>query len=169
MVIGEIIACEKHPNADKLKVTRVNTGNTEPLQIVCGAANAAVGLKVVVAPVGTTIYPLNRQPLTMKVANIRGIESHGMICAEDELGIGDNHDGILVLPNELQSGITAAGYFQPYEDVIYEIGLTPNRMDAMSHLGVARDVCAYLTHHEKIHLKLKLLLIKRLTLIITNY
>lgn len=149
VVVGEIVACEKHPNADKLKVTKVSTGDATPLQIVCGAPNAAVGQKVLVAPVGTTIYPLNGHPLTMKVATIRNVESHGMICAEDELGIGNNHDGIIVLPDKLQAGTPAAEYFKPYEDIIYEIGLTPNRMDAMSHLGVAKDICAYLTHHDK--------------------
>lgn len=153
VIVGEIITCEKHPNADKLKITKVSTGDAVPLQIVCGAPNAAVGQKVLVAPVGTTIYPLNGQPLTMKVAIIRNVESYGMICAEDELGMGNNHDGILVLPDNLQAGTSAAEYFKPYGDIVYEIGLTPNRMDAMSHLGVAKDICAYLTHHDKISLK----------------
>lgn len=155
LVVGEVIASEKHPNADKLKLTKVNIGNKELLQIVCGAANVAVKQKVVVATVGSTIYPVHATPITMKVANIRGIESQGMICAEDEIGLGESHDGIMVLPAEVQAGTPAATYFQPYEDIIFEIGLTPNRMDAMSHLGVARDVCAYLTHHDKKALKAK--------------
>ena len=144
LVIGEVLSCEKHPNADKLTLTKVNIGNGEPLQIVCGAPNVAAGQKVVVATVGTTIYPINGEPLTMKKAKIRGVESYGMICAEDEIGLGRSHAGIMVLPADAKVGIPAAEYFKPYEDYIFEIGLTPNRMDAMSHLGVARDVCAYL-------------------------
>ncbi len=149
LVIGEVLHTEKHPNADKLTLTKVNTGGAEPLQIVCGAPNVATGQKVVVAPVGTTIYPTTGEPLTMKVAKIRSVESYGMICAEDEIGMGASHAGIMVLPAEAVVGTSAADYFQPYEDWVYEIGLTPNRMDAMSHWGVARDVCAYLTHHDK--------------------
>ncbi|HWJ89498.1 MAG TPA: phenylalanine--tRNA ligase subunit beta [Flavisolibacter sp.] len=153
LVIGEVLHTEQHPNADKLKLTRVNVGQGEPLQIVCGAPNVAAGQKVVVATVGTTIYPLNGEPLTMKVAKIRGVESYGMICAEDEVGLGDSHAGIMVLPSEAKVGSRAPEFFHPYEDVIYEIGLTPNRMDAMSHWGVARDVCAYLSHHDKQEVK----------------
>jgi phenylalanyl-tRNA synthetase beta subunit (EC 6.1.1.20) len=149
LVIGEVLTVEKHPNADKLSVTTVNIGKDVPLQIVCGAPNVAAGQKVVVATVGSTIYPKNGDPLTMKVARIRGVESHGMICAEDEIGISDNHEGIMVLPADLKPGTPAADYFKPFKDYIYEIGLTPNRMDAMSHLGVARDVCAYLSHHDR--------------------
>jgi phenylalanyl-tRNA synthetase beta chain len=149
LVIGEVLACEQHPNADKLKVTKVNIGKEASLQIVCGASNVAVGQKVVVATLGTTIYPSSGESLTMKIAKIRGVESYGMICAEDEIGMGTSHDGILILPEGLYPGTPAATYFQPYSDWIYEIGLTPNRMDAMSHYGVARDVCAYLTHHQK--------------------
>ena len=149
LVIGEVLACEQHPNADKLKVTKVNIGKEDSLQIVCGASNVAVGQKVVVATLGTTIYPSSGEPLTMKIAKIRGVESYGMICAEDEIGMGTSHDGILILPEGLNPGTPATTYFQPYSDWIYEIGLTPNRMDAMSHFGVARDVCAYLTHHQK--------------------
>ncbi|MGB3153516.1 MAG: phenylalanine--tRNA ligase subunit beta [Chitinophagaceae bacterium] len=156
LVIGEVLSTEKHPNADKLTLTRVNVGNGEPLQIVCGAPNVAAGQKVVVATVGTTIYPGNGEPMTMKVAKIRNVESHGMICAEDEIGLGASHAGILVLPDDVKVGTTAVEYFQPYEDLIYEIGLTPNRMDAMSHWGVARDVCAYLNHHDKKDFKPKL-------------
>ena len=149
LVIGEVLTCEQHPNADKLKLTTVNIGASEPLKVVCGAANVAVGQKVVVATVGSTIYPVSGEPLTMRVAKIRGEESFGMICAEDEIGIGTSHEGILVLPESIQMGTPAADYFKPYNDIIYEIGLTPNRMDAMSHLGVAKDVVAYLAHHDK--------------------
>ncbi|MCW3463098.1 phenylalanine--tRNA ligase subunit beta [Chitinophaga nivalis] len=151
LVIGEVLTAEKHPNADKLKLTTVNTGNGEPLHIVCGAPNVAVGQKVVVAPIGTTIYPAGGEPLTMKKAKIRGEESQGMICAEDEIGLGSSHDGILVLDPSLQPGTPASEIFQPAQDWIYEIGLTPNRMDAMSHIGVARDVCAFLNNLENTH------------------
>lgn len=149
LVIGEVLGCEQHPNADKLKVTKVNIGAAEPLQIVCGAPNVAAGQKVVVATVGTTIYPTSGEPITMKVAKIRGTESYGMICAEDEIGIGGSHAGIMILPEDVVVGTPASAYFLPYNDRIYEIGLTPNRMDAMSHIGVAKDVCAYLSHHRK--------------------
>lgn len=156
LVIGEVLSTEKHPNADKLTLTKVNIGSGEPLQIVCGATNVAAGQKVVVAPVGATIYPTAGDSLTMKVAKIRGVESHGMICAEDEIGLGTSHAGIMVLPEDARVGLPAADYFQPFEDIVYEIGLTPNRMDAMSHWGVARDVCAYLSHHDKKDIKPKL-------------
>ena len=156
LVIGEVISTEKHPNADKLTLTKVNIGNGEPLQIVCGAPNVEAGQKVVVAKVGTTIYPINNEPLIMKVAKIRNVESHGMICAEDEIGLGISHAGIMVLAKDTTVGLDAAEYFHPYEDWIYELGITPNRMDAMSHWGVARDVCAYLSHHERKELKPKL-------------
>ncbi|MGB5007249.1 MAG: phenylalanine--tRNA ligase subunit beta [Ferruginibacter sp.] len=149
LLIGEVITCEKHPDADKLKITTVNTGNAEKLQIVCGATNVAVGQKVVVATIGTTIYPVTGDPVTMKKAKIRGVESQGMICAEDEIGLGESHAGIMILPDDSKVGMPAAGYFKLTNDFIFEIGLTPNRMDAMSHLGVARDVCAYLCHHTK--------------------
>jgi phenylalanyl-tRNA synthetase beta chain len=156
LVIGEVVSTEKHPNADKLTLTKVNTGGSELLSIVCGAPNVAAGQKVVVAPVGTTIHPSTGEPLTMKLAKIRGEESQGMICAEDEIGLGTSHAGILVLPADVKPGTPAADYFKPYSDTLYEIGLTPNRMDAMSHWGVARDVCAYLTHHDKKELRPKL-------------
>ncbi len=149
LVIGEVKTCAKHPDADKLSLTTVAVGTGETLQIVCGASNVAAGQKVVVAPVGATIYPFGKEPVTMKKAKIRGVESHGMICAEDEIGLSENHDGIMVLTTTLKPGTPAADYFKPETDWIYEIGLTPNHMDAMSHLGVARDVCAYLAHHEK--------------------
>jgi phenylalanyl-tRNA synthetase beta chain len=149
LVIGEVLTVDKHPNADKLTLTTVDINATTPLQIVCGAPNVAVGQKVIVAKIGTTIYPVNSEPVTMKLAKIRGIESQGMICAEDEIGLGTSHAGIMVLNGNAKIGMPATEYFQLYEDWIYEIGLTPNRMDAMSHWGVARDVCAYLSHHDK--------------------
>ena len=149
LVVGEVLTVTQHPNADKLKITTVHIGTEAPLQIVCGASNVAVGQKVIVATIGTTIYPSTGDPLTMRVAKIRGEESFGMICAEDEIGLGTSHDGIMVLPADTIVGTPAATLFEPYQDWVYEIGLTPNRMDAMSHYGVAKDVCAYLTHHEK--------------------
>lgn len=156
LLIGEVLTCEQHPNADKLKLTTVNVGSGQPLQIVCGAANVAAGQKVVVAPVGCTIYPTEGDAITLKKAKIRGVESEGMICAEDEIGLGTSHEGIMVLDPDAQPGMAAADYFRPYTDWVFEIGLTPNRMDAMSHLGVARDVCAYLSYHEKGHYQVKL-------------
>ncbi|CAN5333399.1 phenylalanine--tRNA ligase subunit beta [soil metagenome] len=150
LLIGEVKECIKHPEADKLSLTKVDIGTGELLQIVCGAPNVAAGQKVVVAPVGSTIYPASGEPMSMKKAKIRGQESQGMICAEDEIGVGTGHAGIMILPDHLQTGSAASDYFKPYIDWIYEIGLTPNRMDAMSHLGVAKDVCAYIQHNEKI-------------------
>ena len=148
LVVGEVLEAMQHPNADKLKITKVHIGNETPLNIVCGASNVAVGQKVVVATIGTTIYPKNAAPLTMKLAKIRGEASEGMICAEDEIGLSDNHDGIMILDASIAVGTPVANLFDYYEDWIYEIGLTPNRMDAMSHYGVAKDVCAYLSYHE---------------------
>jgi phenylalanyl-tRNA synthetase beta chain len=148
LVIGEVLECGPHPNADKLKLTRVNTGGPEPLSIVCGAANVAAGQKVVVALPGTTIYPISGEPVALKIAKIRGVESHGMICAEDEIGLGESHAGILVLPSDAPVGMPAGEWFKPYSDTLIGIGLTPNHMDAMSHWGVARDVCAWMSHHE---------------------
>ena len=149
LVIGEILECGKHPDADKLSITKVDIGVGEPLQIVCGAPNVAAGQKVVVATIGATIYPFIGEPITMKKAKIRGAESFGMICAEDEIGLSDNHSGIMILPSATKVGMPAATFFEAYNDYIFEIGLTPNRMDAMSHLGVAKDVCAWLCHHNK--------------------
>jgi phenylalanyl-tRNA synthetase beta chain len=156
LVIGEVLECAKHPDADKLSITTVAIGSGEPLQIVCGAPNVAKGQKVVVATIGATIYPSTGESITMKKAKIRGVESFGMICAEDEIGLSDNHAGILILPADTAIGLPAADYFKPNEDYIFEIGLTPNRMDAMSHLGVAKDVCAYLTYHNKKETAVKL-------------
>jgi phenylalanyl-tRNA synthetase beta chain len=155
LIIGEILESLPHPNADKLKLTKVSIGNGAPLQIVCGASNVAVGQKVVVAPEGSTIYPIGKEPVTMKIAKIRGIDSYGMICAKDEIGISEDHTGIMTLPSTVKTGTAAAEFFKPYTDYTYEIGLTPNRMDAMSHLGVARDICAYLIHHDKTEYTIK--------------
>ncbi len=155
LVIGEVAECWQHPNAEKLKVTKVNVGRGDLLQIVCGAPNVAAFQKVVVAPVGAIIYPWQGEPVTMKVAKIRGIDSYGMICAEDEIGIGESHEGIIILQNDAVTGTNASEYFNLYQDLVFEIGLTPNRMDAMSHLGVAKDLNAYLTHHHHKKYELK--------------
>ena len=149
LIIGEVITCEKHPDADKLKITTVSNGNDETLQIVCGASNVAVGQKVIIAPVGSKLFPISSDPFSIKKAKIRGVESNGMLCAEDEIGLSNNHEGIIVLPSNAPVGMEVSQYYNLYSDWIFEIGLTPNRMDAMSHLGVAKDVCAYLSHHYK--------------------
>ena len=141
IVIGEVVTCEQHSNADKLTVTTVNVGSDNLLPIVCGAPNVAVGQKVVVATVGTTLYD-GDESFKIKKAKIRGEVSEGMICAEDELGLGISHEGIMVLPNNVEIGIAAADYFNIEEDYIFEIGLTPNRSDATSHIGCARDLVA---------------------------
>lgn len=148
LVIGEVLATSQHPNADKLKLTEVSIGDGGPLHIVCGAPNVAAGQKVVVAPVGTTVHPTGKESFLIKDAVIRGQKSEGMLCAGDEIGLSDDHSGILVLPEDALVGMTAAQHFGiPPADHAIHIGLTPNRTDAMSHLGVARDVCAYLSHH----------------------
>lgn len=142
IIIGEVVSCEKHQNADKLKVTQVDLGNGETKQIVCGAPNVDKGQKVVVATVGSTIYPTGGDPFEIKKAKIRGERSEGMICAEDELGIGVSHDGIMVLTDNPKTGTPAAEYFKVENDHVFEIGLTPNRADAASHIGTARDLVA---------------------------
>lgn len=143
VVVGHVISCEQHPNADKLSVTKVDLGNGEPpVQIVCGAPNVAAGQKVPVATIGTVLYDKEGNEFVIKKGKIRGEESHGMICAEDELGLGESHDGILVLDNALEPGTKASEVFDIYTDAVLEIGLTPNRADAMSHWGVARDLRA---------------------------
>lgn len=148
LVVGEVMTCERHPDADKLSVTTVNVGGDNLLPIVCGAPNVAAGQKVIVATVGTTVYPLEGDSFLIKKAKIRGLASEGMICAEDEIGLGKSHDGILILPTDVVVGTPAAAYFNiPEPDYVISVGLTPNRSDAMSHIGSARDVCAYLTHH----------------------
>jgi phenylalanyl-tRNA synthetase beta chain len=155
LVVGEVISAETHPNADKLKITRVNVGSGDTLQIVCGADNVAASQKVVVALPGATLYPASGDPLQIKSAKIRGVESEGMICAEDEIGLGKDHAGILVLPRNLRPGLPVSEFFKPYSDHIFEIGLTPNHMDAMSHMGVARDICAWISHQEKKDYRIK--------------
>ncbi len=143
--VGKVVECGQHPNADKLSLTKVDLGNGEPVQIVCGAPNVAAGQKVMVATVGATLYPNDaEEPLKIKKGQIRGEVSEGMICAEDELGLGDDHSGILVLPEEAEVGTTAREYFHMETDYVYEIGLTPNRSDATNHLGVAKDLAAAL-------------------------
>ncbi|NQZ77183.1 MAG: phenylalanine--tRNA ligase subunit beta, partial [Ekhidna sp.] len=143
IVVGEVISCEQHPNADKLKVTKVDIGAEELSDIVCGAPNVAKGQKVLVATVNSTVYPTNGEPFKIKKAKIRGEISLGMICAEDELGLGTSHDGIMVLDTSKPNGTPAIELFETGEDHIFEIGLTPNRGDATSHLGTARDLKAY--------------------------
>lgn len=142
LVIGEVLTCSKHPNADKLSVTTVDVGNGTVLPIVCGAPNVAAGQKVVVALPGSTVHPSHGEPFVIKKAKIRGEQSEGMICAEDEIGIGESHAGIMVLTTSLPNGTPAAQYFNIESDFILEIGLTPNRSDAASHIGVARDIKA---------------------------
>jgi len=142
VVVGEVKSCKKHPNADKLKVTTVAVGASEILHIVCGAPNVAEGQKVAVATIGTTLYDANGEPWTIKKGKIRGEVSEGMICAEDELGLGESHDGIMVLDKKLKIGTPLAEVFEVEDDHVFEIGLTPNRADAMSHWGVARDLRA---------------------------
>jgi phenylalanyl-tRNA synthetase beta chain len=150
LVTGVVLTCERHPNADKLSVTTVSIGGTDTLQIVCGAPNVAAGQKVIVAPVGTTVHPTDGESFLIRKAKIRGEESSGMICAEDEIGLGSSHAGIMVLPEDAPIGVSAREYFNiPQADSAIHIGLTPNRSDANSHIGVARDVCAYLSHHRQ--------------------
>ena len=150
VVTGEVITCERHPNADKLSVTTVDVGGADLLHIVCGAPNVAAGQKVVVATTGTIIHK-GDESFEIRKSKIRGEVSEGMICAEDELGVGDSHDGIMVLPSDVKIGIPAAEYFGVTNDVVFEIGLTPNRADAASHLGVARDLAAALTARHPEH------------------
>jgi phenylalanyl-tRNA synthetase beta chain len=142
VVVGKVLTCEKHPNADRLKVTTVDIGTGESIQIVCGAPNVAVGQKVPVATVGTVLYDEKGTGFKIKKGKIRGEVSNGMICAEDELGLGTGHDGIMVLDSDIEVGKQASGVFDITTDQVFEIGLTPNRTDAMSHLGVARDLRA---------------------------
>lgn len=142
VVVGEVISCEQHPNADRLRVTQVNLGGEEPVQIVCGAPNVAAQQKVAVATVGTTLYDGDGNPWQIKKSKIRGEVSMGMICAEDELGLGESHDGIIVLDSTLEPGTPCRELFAVEKDTTIEIGLTPNRADAMSHFGVARDLKA---------------------------
>ncbi|MBG6111957.1 phenylalanyl-tRNA synthetase beta chain [Flavobacterium sp. CG_9.10] len=142
IVVGHVLTCIQHPDADRLKITTVDLGDGIPVQIVCGASNVAAGQKVPVATIGTTLYDKDGVAFSIKKGKIRGQESHGMICAEDELGLGESHDGIMVLDDTLKAGTPAATVFKIENDEVFEIGLTPNRADAMSHLGTARDLRA---------------------------
>jgi len=142
LVIGEVLTCSKHPNADKLSLTTVDVGNNKILPIVCGAPNVAAGQKVVVAVPGTTLYTTKGDSFTIKSTKIRGEQSEGMICAEDEIGLGESHAGIIVLATSVSNGTPAAAYYNVQSDHVFEIGLTPNRADAASHVGVARDIRA---------------------------
>lgn len=148
IVVGEVVSCEKHPNADKLKLTKVDIGNGNPIQIVCGAPNVDKGQKVPVATIGTVLYTPEGESWTIKKGKIRGEESHGMICAEDEIGLGESHDGIMILDSKIKTGSLASEIFKVENDVVFEIGLTPNRADAMSHFGVARDIKAGLIQQD---------------------
>ncbi|MBL7983596.1 MAG: phenylalanine--tRNA ligase subunit beta, partial [Flavobacteriales bacterium] len=145
VVVGQVLGCEKHPDADRLRVCQVELGSGTPVAIVCGAPNVAEGQRVLVATVGTTLHPSAGEPITIKRSKIRGVESNGMICAEDELGLGSGHAGILVLDPSAVVGTAAAVLLGLRVDHALEIGLTPNRADAMSHVGVARDLAAALT------------------------
>ena len=146
IVIGKVLTCEEHPNSDHLHITTVDLGNGEPTQIVCGAPNVAAGQTVVVATVGTTLYDGDKE-FQIKRSKIRGVESFGMICAEDEIGIGHSHDGIIVINEEVAPGTPAAQYYNLSSDYVLEVDLTPNRIDAASHYGVARDLCAWMAQN----------------------
>lgn len=149
LVIGEVLTCVDHPNSDHLHITTVNVGQEDPLQVVCGAANVAAGQKVVVALVGTILYS-GEESFTIKKSKIRGEESFGMICAEDEIGIGTSHEGIIVLPSDAKVGTLAKDYYNVKSDYLIEVDITPNRVDAASHFGVARDFAAYLKQNAKV-------------------
>jgi len=145
--VGHVLTCEQHPNADRLKITTIDIGDKLPLNIVCGAPNVDKGQKVAVATVGTTLYTAEGEAWTIKKGKIRGEESHGMLCAEDELGLGKSHDGIMILDSSLEIGASLADHYNVEEDLVFEIGLTPNRADAMSHYGTARDLMAGMSQH----------------------
>ncbi len=147
IVIGHVLTCEEHPNSDHLHITTVDLGGESPVQIVCGAPNVAAGQTVVVATVGTTLYDGDKE-FQIKKSKIRGVESFGMICAEDEIGVGTSHDGIMVIDTQLKPGTPAAEYFGLSSDYVLEVDLTPNRVDAASHYGVARDLSAWMACHE---------------------
>ena len=143
VVVGEVLTCEDHPDSDHLHITTVDVGAEAPLQIVCGAANCRKGLKVMCATVGAVLYPIDSdEEFKIKRSKIRGVESLGMLCAEDELGIGRNHEGIMELPEDAVVGTPAKEYLHIADDCLIGIGLTPNRVDAASHIGVARDLAA---------------------------
>ncbi len=149
VVIGEVVDCIQHPNADRLKITKVKlSADSDPIQIVCGAPNVATGQKVFVATIGTSLYPTEGNSFTIKKSKIRGEDSNGMICADDELGLGTDHSGIRILESNAIIGQDAADYLKLDSDLVFEVGLTPNRSDATSHLGVARDLAAWYKVHE---------------------
>ena len=149
IVIGKVLTCVEHPNSDHLHITTVDLGDGEATQIVCGAPNVAAGQTVVVATVGTTLYGAEGEEFQIKKSKIRGVESFGMICAEDEIGVGNSHDGIIVIAEDVKPGTPAAEYFGLTSDYVLEVDLTPNRIDAASHYGVARDLGAWLSCHAK--------------------
>jgi phenylalanyl-tRNA synthetase beta chain len=155
VVIGKILTCKKHPDADKLSVTTVDIGGQQPVQVVCGAPNVAAGQTVAVATTGTIIYK-GADCFEIKKSKIRGEVSEGMICAEDELGLGDDHTGIMVLNDDAKAGTPASQYFKITNDTVFEIGLTPNRIESGSHVGVARDLAAYLNLNENLGQKINL-------------
>lgn len=163
LVVGEVLTCDAHPDADRLRLTTINIGGDEALQIVCGAPNVAVGQKVIVATVGTTLHPTEGEAFKIKRSKIRGVESIGMICAEDEIGLGKSHDGIMVLDPTAKVGTPAAEFFNIQDDYLLEIGLTPNRADAMGHIGVARDIRAFLNTHRQANIELQWPVIKDFT------
>lgn len=146
LVVGEVLTCEPHPNSDHMHITTVDLGEDEPVQIVCGAANVAAGQKVIVATLGTKLYD-GDQSFTIKKSKLRGVESNGMICAEDEIGVGTSHDGIIVLPQDVVPGTLAKDYYNIKSDYVFEVDITPNRADACSHYGVARDLYAWLVQN----------------------
>ena len=145
VVVGQVLTCTDHPDSDHLHITTVDVGAEAPLNIVCGAANCRQGLKVMCATVGAVLYPIGAEEgFKIKRSKIRGVESLGMLCAEDELGIGTSHEGIIELPESAVVGTPAREYYHIEDDYLIAIGLTPNRVDAASHIGVARDIVAYL-------------------------
>ena len=147
LVVGKVLTCEVHPDSDHMHVTTVDLGDgNEPTQIVCGAHNVAAGQKVIVATLGTKLYDGDKE-FVIKKSKLRGVESYGMICAEDEIGVGNGHDGIMVLPEDTPVGMPAATYFNLESDWLIEVDITPNRADACSHWGVARDLYAYLVRN----------------------
>ena len=148
LVVGEVLTCVEHPDSDHLHITTVDLGDGEPTQIVCGAPNVAAGQKVIVATVGTKLYDGDKE-FAIKKSKIRGVESRGMICAEDEIGVGTDHSGIIVLPADVAVGTPARDYYGIDDDYVIEVDLTPNRIDGASHYGVARDLAAWLKQNGK--------------------
>ena len=147
LVVGEVLTCVEHPDSDHLHITTVDLGDGEPTQIVCGAPNVAAGQKVIVATVGTKLYDGDEE-FAINKSKIRGVESRGMICAEDEIGVGTDHSGIMVLPEDTPLGMLATDYFHVESDYVIAVDITPNCIDAASHFGVARDLNAYLGAHD---------------------